>query len=99
MLKEIDENAILPKDLKLKRGVLITFSLSTVDEKIAKIFEPKVPKPKERLEILQKIKEAGFYAGVAYIPVLSFISDSDEQLEEMIKTAKNFKQTTFLSEP
>lgn len=46
--------AILPKDLKLKRGVLITFSLSTVDEKIAKIFEPKVPKPKEKLEILQK---------------------------------------------
>ena len=39
---------------------------------------------------MQKIKEAGFYAGVAYIPVLPFISDSDEQLEEMIKIAKEF---------
>ena len=54
LLKEIDENAILPKDLKLKRGVLITFSLSTVDEKIAKIFEPNAPKPNERLENLAK---------------------------------------------
>ena len=83
LLKEIDENAILPKDLeKLKHGTLITFSFSTLDEKIAKIFEPNAPKPKERLETLQKIKEAGFYASIAYIPVLPFISDSDEQLKK-----------------
>ncbi|RLG62859.1 radical SAM protein [archaeon] len=92
LLKEIDENAILPKDLeKLKHGTLITFSFSTLDEKIAKIFEPNAPKPKERLETLQKIKEVGFYAGIAYIPVLPFISDSDEQLEKMIKVAKEFQ--------
>ena len=89
LLKEIDENAILPRDLeKMKHGTLITFSLSTLDEKIAKIFEPNAPKPKERLETLQKVKEAGFYAGIAYIPVLPFISDSAKQLEEMIKVAK-----------
>ena len=92
LLKEIDENAILPKDLeKLKHGTLITFSFSTLYEKIAKIFEPNAPKPKERLETLQKIKEVGFYAGIAYIPVLPFISDSDEQLEKMIKVAKEFQ--------
>jgi len=92
LLKEIDENAILPRDLsELKHCVLITFSLSTLDEKIAKIFEPNAPKPKERLETLWRVKEAGFYAGIAYIPVLPFISDSDKQLEEMIKTAKEFQ--------
>jgi len=92
LLKEIDENAILPKDLeKLKQETLITFSFSTLDEKIAKIFEPNAPKPKERLEALQKVKETGFYAGIAYIPVLPFISDSDEQLEKMIKVAKEFR--------
>jgi len=92
LLKEIDENAILPQDLsKLKHGVLITFSLSTIDDKIAKMFEPNAPKPKERLETLQKVKEDGFYAGIAYIPVLPFISDSDEQLEEMIKIAKEYQ--------
>jgi DNA repair photolyase len=91
LLKEIDKNAILPPDLsKLKHGTLITFSLSTLEEKIAKIFEPNAPKPRERLEVLQKVKDAGFYAGIAYIPVLPFLSDSDEQLEEMIRTAKEF---------
>jgi len=92
LLKEIDKNAILPQDLSnSKHGVLITFSLSTLDDETARIFESNAPKPKERLETLQKVKEEGFYAGVAYIPVLPFISDSDEQLEEMIKIAKEIQ--------
>jgi DNA repair photolyase len=92
ILKEIDRNAILPEDLreKLKRGTVISFSLSTLDEKLAKIFEPGAPPPKKRLETMRKCKEEGFLAGVNFIPVLPFLSDSDEQLEEMIKTAKDF---------
>ena len=91
MLRKIDENAILPKDLAtLKNGCLITVSISTLDEEIAKIFEPNAPRPKERLEVLYKLREEGFFAGVAYIPVLPFISDSKEELEEMISKAKEY---------
>ncbi len=91
LLEKIDKNAILPEDLsKLKHGILVTFSFSTLDKKIAKIFEPNAPKPNERLETLQKVKESGFYSGIAFIPVLPFISDSAEQIEEMVKTAKEF---------
>jgi len=90
ILREIDRNAILPEDLKhkLKRGVIISFSFSTLDEKLAKIFEPGAPKPRERLETMSKCKEEGFLVGANFIPVLPFLSDSDEQLEEMIKTAE-----------
>jgi len=92
LLKEIDKNAILPKDLqKLKHGVLITFSLSTLKEEIAKIFEPGAPSPQERLDTLKEVKKEGFYAGIAFIPVLPFISDLDEELEEMAKTVKEYK--------
>ena len=92
ILREIDRNAILPEDLKhnLKRGVIISFSFSTLDEKLAKIFEPGAPKPRERLETMSKCKEEGFLVGANFIPVLPFLSDSDEQLEEMIKTAKSY---------
>ena len=92
LLKEIDENAILPKDLsnKLNHGVFVTFSFSSLESRIAKIFEPAAPKPSERLETLWKFRENEFFAGIAYIPVLPFISDINEQLEMMIKTAKEF---------
>lgn len=92
ILKKIDENARLPKDLeqKLDHGVIISFSISTLDEKLAKILEPGAPKPTERLETMKKFKEAGFLTGVCFIPVLPFLSDSEEQLDEMVKTAAEY---------
>ena len=92
ILEEIDANAILPEDLqqKLNRGVIISFSCSTLDEQLAKLFEPGAPTPQERLETLQTCKEEGFLVGVNFIPVLPFLSDSEEQLEGMIRTARDY---------
>ena len=92
LLCEIDEKAILPGDLrdKLKHGVIISFSLSTLDERLAGVLEPGAPKPKEGLESLLKCREEGFQAGVCYIPILPYLSDGNEQLEEMIVTARDY---------
>ncbi|MBM5805280.1 MAG: radical SAM protein [Candidatus Verstraetearchaeota archaeon] len=92
LLKEIDRSAILPEDLrqKLGRGVIISFSFSTLDEGLAKIFETKAPTPRERLETMRECKREGFLVGANLIPVLPFLSDSDERLEEMIKAAKGY---------
>ena len=90
LLEKIDRVAVLPEDLKgVGRGVLVTFSLSTLDEDIARVFEPGAPSPWERLEALREVREAGFRAGAALIPVSPFISDSEAQLEEMVKAAKD----------
>ncbi|RZN40301.1 MAG: radical SAM protein [Methanophagales archaeon ANME-1-THS] len=90
ILKELDTRAILPEDLrqKLNRGVIISFSFSTLDERVAQIFEPGAPAPEERLETLSACKNEGFLVGANFIPVLPFISDSGEQLDAMIQTAK-----------
>lgn len=56
LLKQIDANAILPEDLKQNpgRGVVISFSFFTLDEKLAKQIEPGAPPPQKRLETLKK---------------------------------------------
>lgn len=92
LLKEIDKNAILPLDLrlKLKHKAIISFSISTLDEKLARILEPGAPLPKERLESMKKCREDGFFTGVCYVLVLPFISDTEEKLDEMIKAAKEY---------
>jgi len=92
LLEKIDKVAILPKDLKnkLKGGVIISFSFSTLDENLAKILEPGALAPKERLETMRKCREDGFLTGICYIPVLPYLSDSEEKLDEMIKTAKEY---------
>jgi len=93
ILMKINSNANLPVDLKTKlnRGVIVSFSFSTIDEKLAKIFEPGAPSPMERLETILKLKEEGFLVGVNLMPVLPFLSDSEENLDKMIKLMKYYE--------
>lgn len=90
LLKEIDRSAILPADFPVtfRHGVIVSFSLSTLDETIARQIEPGAPPPAERLKALQTCKKEGLLAGVNAIPLLPFISDTDEELDKMIAAAK-----------
>lgn len=86
LLHAIDRTAILPTDLPLQRGAIVTFSFSTIDDRVAKIFEPGAPPPAERLKALQSCVEAGFLSGVSLMPLLPFISDTTESLERLFST-------------
>lgn len=90
LLKQINENAILPDDLKdkLPGGVILSVSLSTLDENIASSIEPGAVAPKERLALITEMKEHGFLAGVNAIPLLPFISDTEEEMGKIIKASK-----------
>jgi DNA repair photolyase len=92
LLKEIDRNAIHARDLtgQINRGVIISFSFSTLDPEIATALEPGAPLPQARLETMKKCKEAGFLVGMNCIPTLPFISDSPDQLEKMFIAAKEY---------
>lgn len=90
LLKEIDRNAILPEDLRdqLKRGVILSVSISSMDETIAQTLEPGAISPMERLQLVRELKREGFFCGVNAIPVLPFISDTQVELEKIISSAK-----------
>ena len=93
ILKKIEETAILPTGLqdKLRHRVFVTFSFSTIDEKIASIFEPGAPSPALRLETLRSVREAGFASGVSMMPLLPYISDTTEQLEKIFQAIQQAK--------
>jgi DNA repair photolyase len=99
LLKQIDKAAILPEDLqqKLKRGVIISFSISTLDGQLAKQLESGAPSPQKRLETLQKCKEQGFLCGLNAMPLLPFISDTDEELEKVVAAAKEYAADYILT--
>jgi len=89
LLKRIDEMAILPEDLKesLGRGVILSTSVSSMNEEVTNILEPGAAVPVKRLEILQQVKQYGFLCGVNAIPILPWISDTDDELEKLISSA------------
>jgi DNA repair photolyase len=91
ILEDIGKTSVLPNDLeKLKSGVIISFSFSTLDKDIAQIVEPGAPSPIERLETMKKCSQAGFKTGIINMPVLPFLSDSEEDIGRIISTSKEY---------
>ena len=92
LLREINQQAILPEDLrgKLSGGTILSISLSTLDEKISDILEAAAAKSMKRLETLKALKEEGFFVGVNAIPMLPYISDTDEALEKIISASRDY---------
>jgi DNA repair photolyase len=90
LLIRINSNAILPKDLehKLPARAFVTFSFSSIDPYISKIFEPGATVPEKRLETLSKASKAGLVSGVSLMPLLPYISDNGPQLETMFRAFK-----------
>jgi DNA repair photolyase len=98
LLKAIDKASILPEDLqsKLQRGVILSVSVSTMDETISDMLEPGALPPIQRLQLVQRLKQEGFLVGVNAIPILPFISDAEEKLEKIISSAKHYQADYIL---
>lgn len=88
LLKQIDRQAIIPADLndELHNGTIITFSFSTINDEIANIFEPGATPPSVRLNTVSATLAAGFHSGISLMPLIPYITDTGEHLEEMFGT-------------
>ena len=78
---------ILSKINKQNRAI-ISMSFSSVDKNISNIFEPNAPTPNERLETISFFKDAGFTCGMFLMPVIPFITDTPQMVDETIRKGK-----------
>ncbi len=84
ILRDID----LLKDIQINNNVIIKVSITTYDDKLGKVLEPKVISSSKRFEIVKKLNENGIYAGVLMMPVLPFVTDTEENIKNCVKRAK-----------
>jgi len=75
------------KKINDQSRVVVSYSFSSVDEKLSAIVEPGVPSPDERLETLALLKNEGIACGMFLLPVIPFITDKPELMEETIRRA------------
>jgi len=79
----------------------VGFSITTTDEELAQFLEPYSSPPKERLEALKqiKIKAPNIQVGTYFMPIIPFLEDNDENLEEVIKQSKKAGADFILFSP
>jgi len=68
----------------------VGFSISTTNEELAKFLEPYSSQPLERLEALKRLKKNApqIQVGTYFIPIIPFLEDDDEKLEDVFKKTK-----------
>lgn len=88
LLHQIDQHAILPNNLSktFARGVMVSFSFSSLDDEVAAIFEKGATPPSMRLRAVEKTVTEKFHTGISLMPLLPFISDTTDHLERLFKT-------------
>ncbi|WP_375480207.1 radical SAM protein [uncultured Jatrophihabitans sp.] len=67
-----------------RADVSVAFSVGTLDERIWRLTEPGAPNPRRRIEAMARLADAGIRTGALVAPVLPGLSDSEQQLREVV---------------
>lgn len=87
----VTKSNLVLRDLEVLQQVaesnrlFVNITITTLDTDLARILEPRAPRPDLRLEAMQKLNEAGLDAGVICAPVLPGITDSPQDLEALVR--------------
>lgn len=68
-------------------SVSVCITITTMDTELARILEPRAPRPDLRIKVVRQLREAGIRTGVNCAPVLPGITDSPASLERVVAAA------------
>ncbi|MFP5316412.1 MAG: Rv2578c family radical SAM protein [Actinomycetes bacterium] len=85
----LTKGTLLSRDIPLLKqagtqvSVGMGISLAVLDPTLAHAVEPGTPTPRARLELITRLRNAGLPCGVMAMPILPWLTDSDEALDAL----------------
>jgi DNA repair photolyase len=73
-------------DLFQKTPTVVSITITTINEDIAKQIEPNASSPAKRIIALQKIVAAGIPATARIDPIIPYVNDDTEEFENLVST-------------
>lgn len=77
-------------DIKEHSPVSVNFSITCSDDETCRKVEPFVSTTTERFKAIEHLAKNGIIAGVLMDPVIPYITDTKENVQEMVKKAKYY---------
>jgi len=87
----LTKGTLLGRDLPLlaeagtQVKVGVSISLALLDEELHATLEPGTPTPRARLDLVRRVRAAGLSCGVLVAPILPYLTDSDANLEAVVR--------------
>ncbi len=91
----VARDVVLFQKLAVFNDVSVSVTVTTMDEKLARLLEPNAPRPDLRMGAVQKLSSAGVSVGVIASPVMPLITDSENSLESVAEAARQAGAVRF----
>ncbi|MCL2839201.1 MAG: radical SAM protein [Defluviitaleaceae bacterium] len=85
----IARDADILQDIKSHSPTIIKFSITTADDDLCKKLEPHTSITSERFTALQTLAHHDIFCGVLIIPMLPFVTDTEENIIRILRMAKD----------
>jgi DNA repair photolyase len=104
----ITKSVLILRDIDLLRQVaehnslFVNVTITTLNADLARLLEPRAPRPDLRMDAVRKLNEAGIATGVSCSPVIPGITDAPRDLEAVVRATAEaggkhiFANTLFL---
>src|ERR1700733_13159858 len=89
----VTKSNLIERDLELLQQVAqsnrlsVHITVTTLNLELARILEPRAPRPDLRMDAVRALVKAGLRVGISCSPVIPGITDSPKDLESLIQTA------------
>ncbi len=101
----VTKSQLIARDIDLLERIaehnelVIHLTITTPDAKLARILEPRAPRPDLRFRTIARLREAGLRTGILCSPLLPGLTDTLEALDAMARRAKAVDASFFAASP
>ncbi len=101
----VTKSTLIVRDIDLLQqiaqhnSITLNLTITTLDTRLARILEPRAPRPDLRLKALTQLRKAGLRAGVLCCPLLPGITDSYAAIDSVAAAARQADACFFYASP
>lgn len=74
-------------EIKEHSPVLCKLTITAADDTLCKVIEPHVCVSSERFAAIERLSKSGIFTGILLMPVLPFITDSEDNIKNIVRKA------------
>jgi DNA repair photolyase len=86
-------------EINRRNHLIIHITITTPDAALARLLEPRAPRPDLRLDTVRRLRKAGLTAGILCSPLLPGITDSERAINRMARHAAEVNASFFAANP